>query len=173
VAAEVTGDALPDGDSGAADAFVSAADYPLCVVTTHADGEDSGCLAGFVTQCSIVPVRFIVCISKVNHTFGVAERSSGLAVHLLGSDQLDIAELFGEESGDWVDKFEQLRWSRGVTGAPLLAECACWIEGPIINWISGGDHEAFVIAVSGGGAGTREGSLMVSDASSLDAGHPA
>ena len=27
---------------------------------------------GFVTQASINPVRFIVCVSKVNHTFGVA-----------------------------------------------------------------------------------------------------
>jgi flavin reductase (DIM6/NTAB) family NADH-FMN oxidoreductase RutF len=165
-------DLIPDARS-AVDAFMSAADYPLHVVTAHAEGEDSGCLAGFVTQCSMAPARFIVCISKANHTFGVAERSSGLAVHLLGSDQGEIATLFGEESGDWVDKFEQVRWSRGTTGAPLLAECAAFIEGPIINRLSGGDHEAFVMGVSGGGAGTCEGRFLQSDASSLDAGHPA
>ena len=169
----MSGDVIPDAGSGAADAFVGASDYPLHVVTAHAEGEDSGCLAGFVTQCSMAPERFIVCISRANHTFGVAKRSRGLAVHLLGSDQRDIATLFGEESGDWVDKFEDVRWSRGVTGAPLLAECVAFIEGPIIRRISGGDHEAFVMGVSGGGAGTHEGRFLQSDASSLDAGHPA
>ncbi len=74
-----------------ASALVNAAEYPLYVVTAGVGDEFSGCLAGFVTQSSIKPVRFVVCISKVNHTFGIAERSKGLAVHQLGSDQRDIA----------------------------------------------------------------------------------
>jgi flavin reductase (DIM6/NTAB) family NADH-FMN oxidoreductase RutF len=91
----------------------------------------------------------------------------------LGSDQRDVAALFGEESGDRIDKFAHVRWSPGATGAPLLAECATFVEGPIINRFSGGDHEGVVIAVSGGGLGTHEGRFMLSDASALDAGHPA
>ena len=65
-------------------AFTGRATYALTVVTTVAvDGERSGCLAGFVTQCSIEPPRFLVCISKVNHTGGVVARAQALAVHLL------------------------------------------------------------------------------------------
>src|SRR5688500_11613792 len=39
-------------------------DYPLYIVTTTAndDGERSGCLIGFATQCSIHPPRFLACI---------------------------------------------------------------------------------------------------------------
>jgi flavin reductase (DIM6/NTAB) family NADH-FMN oxidoreductase RutF len=59
----------------------------------------SGCLAGFVTQCSISPPNFLVCISKVNHTLVVAQHSSGMGLHLLGADQVDLARLFGEETG--------------------------------------------------------------------------
>jgi flavin reductase (DIM6/NTAB) family NADH-FMN oxidoreductase RutF len=173
--------AVPADDSGPAsgpkgstvDAFIDTSDYPLYVVTCSADGEDSGCLVGFVTQCSIEPVNFIVCISKVNHTFGVAIRSRGLAIHRLGSDQRDVATLFGGESGDWVDKFSRIHWHRGVTGAPILAECTAFVEGPITHRTSGGDHEAFVVSANGGGVGTHKGQFMLSQSLSIDAGHSA
>ena len=85
-----------------AKALVEATDYPLYVVTASDGAELSGCLAGYITQSSIKPVQFLVCISKVNHTFGVAQRSEALALHLLGSDQHAMASLFGELSGDGI-----------------------------------------------------------------------
>jgi flavin reductase (DIM6/NTAB) family NADH-FMN oxidoreductase RutF len=148
-------------------------DYPLYIVTASADDEISGCLAGFVTQASIKPIRYVVCVSKVNHTFGVAERSDGLGLHLLGQDQHGLAALFGEESMDVVDKFAQVAWSRGETGAPILAECAAWVEGDVINRTSGGDHEVLLMTVRRGGPGTHAGQFMRSDAASFEAGHPA
>jgi flavin reductase (DIM6/NTAB) family NADH-FMN oxidoreductase RutF len=153
-------------------AFISAIDYPLYVVTACADGEMSGCLAGFVTQASLDPVRFLVCVSKVNHTYGVARRSRGLGVHLLGSDQRVVASLFGEQSGDQIDKFQRIRWSTGSTGSPILSECAAWIEGKVVDRMDGGDHEAFLITVTAGGAGTRTGRFMRTDATDFEAGHP-
>ncbi len=59
--------------------FPDRVDYPYYVVTVRSpDAEMSGCLAGFVTQCSIDPPNFLVCISKVNHTLAVAQHSSGM-----------------------------------------------------------------------------------------------
>ncbi|HEY3842800.1 MAG TPA: flavin reductase family protein [Acidimicrobiales bacterium] len=158
---------------GGADALVDAAEYPLYVVTAGVGDELSGCLAGFVTQSSIKPVRFLVCVSKVNHTFRIAERCKGLALHLLGSDQIDLAALFGETTGDTLAKFEHVNWSKGVTGAPLLNDCAAWVEGPILNRMSAGDHEAFLISGEGGASGRHQGRLMLSDADGLEPGHPA
>ncbi len=152
--------------------LVRSTDYSLYVVTACADDEPSGCLAGFVTQASIDPVRFIVCISKINHTFGVAMRSTGLGLHLLGADQRATASRFGEQTGDVIDKFERVQWTRGSTGAPILAECAAWVEGQVIDRMSGGDHEAFLIAVLGGGEGTHSGRLTKVDAADFEPGHP-
>jgi flavin reductase (DIM6/NTAB) family NADH-FMN oxidoreductase RutF len=154
------------------DPLVTAVDYPLYVVTASAEDGPSGCLAGFVTQSSIHPVQFLICISKLNHTFGTAGRSVGLGVHLLGSEQYGVASHFGELTGDEVDKFEGIRWSPGHTGVPILTECAAWVEGPVIGRIDGGDHEAFLIKVEAGGAGTRQGCFMLSDASGFHPGHP-
>jgi flavin reductase (DIM6/NTAB) family NADH-FMN oxidoreductase RutF len=156
-----------------AGAMTDGADYPLYVATASDGTELSGCLAGFVTQSSIEPVRFIICVSKVNHTFGVAQRSQGLGLHLLGSDQRELASLFGEETGDEVDKFAGLAWSTATTGAPVLGECAAWIDGSILGHTDGGDHEAFLVGVVDGGPGTHRGRLMLSDVSDFDPGHPA
>jgi len=160
-----------EGENSAA--FVAATDYPLHIVTAGTSEDVGGCLAGFVTQCSIDPVRFVVCISTANRTFEVAQRSAGLAVHLLGSDQADLASLFGEESGDWTNKFDRVEWTPGATGAPRLVECAAWVEGPTVESVGVGDHHAFVIEVTHGGAGPHRGRFMQSDAHDLEAGHPA
>ena len=150
------------------DAMVAEVDYPLFVVTTAADDEVSGCVAGFVTQCSIEPPRFLVCISKQNHSYLVAEKAAGLALHLLGAEQLEMASLFGELSGDVADKFSQCEWRAGVTGAPVLTDCAAWIEGRILHHFSVGDHAAFIMTTDHGESGPRSGQLTV-----LEAGHPA
>ncbi|HEX3795127.1 MAG TPA: flavin reductase family protein [Acidimicrobiales bacterium] len=157
---------------GTAQGLTDAIDTPLYVVTAEADGERSGCLAGFVTQASIQPVRFLICISKVNHTFGVAEKAHHLALHALGSDQHDVATLFGAQTGDDTDKFSQVQWSRGVGGSPVLASCAAWVEGTILNRMSAGDHEAFLVSVDDGGPGPAAGCLMLSAAADIEAGHP-
>jgi flavin reductase (DIM6/NTAB) family NADH-FMN oxidoreductase RutF len=164
---------LPDTSSAAADAVTNAANYPLYVVTAIAGGEMSGCLVGFVTQSSIAPVQFIICVSKANHTYGIAQRSEGLVLHLLGSDQIEVASLFGETTGDLVDKFSAVPWVAGVSGAPRLTECVAWIEGSIIGSFDAGDHEAFLVTVIDGGPGSQPGRLMLEDVSGFEPGHPA
>ncbi len=155
-------------------AFLTRIDYPYYVVTVRApDHNMSGCLAGFVTQCSIDPPNFLVCISKVNHTFAVAERSAGMGLHLLGADQTATARLFGEETGDLVDKFASVDWRLGATGAPLLVDAAVSMEGQVLGHFSVGDHEAFLVRAVRAVAGEHGGLLTYRGAPPLEPGHPA
>jgi flavin reductase (DIM6/NTAB) family NADH-FMN oxidoreductase RutF len=119
-------------------------DYPMYVVTAAAGGERSGCLVGFGTQCSIDPLRFLVCVSKANHTARVAERADVLVVHVLRGGDRAVAELFGEATGDDVDKFSRCRWRAGPGDTPVL-EGLDWFGGPVLTRVDGGDHVAFVI----------------------------
>ncbi len=156
-----------------ADAFTDRTDYPLVVVTTAAaDGERSGCLAGFTTQCSIDPLRFLVCLSRVNHTFEVARHATVVCLHLLGHDQVDTAALFGELSGDDVDKFADIAWRPGPGGAPILDDCAAWMVAGILDRFDVGDHQALYTAPLDAGPGRAPGLLTLGSAPSLDAGHP-
>jgi len=157
-----------------ADAFTDRTDYPLVVVTTVApDGGRSGCLAGFITQCSIDPLRFLVCLSRANHTFDVARHASVLCLHLLGADQVDTAALFGELSGDEVDKFAGIGWRPGPGGAPVLDDCAAWMAVGILDRFDVGDHQALYTSPIDAGPGRAPGLLTLGTAPSLEAGHPA
>lgn len=161
-------------DAGAVSAALrEAVDCPLYVVTAaDHQGQPSGCLAGFVTQCSILPVRFLICVSKLNHTFFVAERATAMTLHLLGANQAKLARHFGELSGDVVDKFDGLSWHSGPHGAPVLDDCAAWVAGRIIRRVGVGDHEAMVLAPQAGGSGPMTGTLSVRAVPGLRAGHP-
>src|ERR1700722_1729493 len=98
------------------DAFhslVSDLNYPMYIVTAAADGERAGCLVGFATQASIDPPRMLVLLSKANRTFQVALASDTLAVHFLSRANQGLAAVFGEETGDDVDKFAGCQWREG------------------------------------------------------------
>src|SRR5687767_10083536 len=93
--------------------LVADIDYPLFIVTTAVDGERTGCLVGFATQCSIHPPRFLIGLSHKNHTWRVAHDAPAYAVHVLDRDERELAELFGGATGDEVDKFERCAWHDG------------------------------------------------------------
>ena len=95
-------------------------DAPMVVVTTAVAGERAGCLVGFHAQSAIDPQRYCLWLSKANHTYRVALRSTYLAVHFLTADDLDLAEHFGTRTGEDDDKFVDLATQDGPDGVPLL-----------------------------------------------------
>ena len=131
-----------DGENGekAFDQLVALLDYPMFVVTTLADGERSGCLVGFTSQVSINPSRFLVGLSKRNRTYRVAVRAEHLAVHLVPRTHVDLARLFGGQTGDRVDKFERCGWHAGPQDMPILDDAEGWFVGAVLNRYDVGDH---------------------------------
>jgi flavin reductase (DIM6/NTAB) family NADH-FMN oxidoreductase RutF len=155
------------------DEFAALLDYPVYVVTAAAEQERAGCLVGFASQCSIQPARFAVWISKANRTYGVASRSQVLAVHLLPSRRHDLAELFGGQTGDDVDKFADAAWEAGPEGVPVLTDAMAWFAGRVLDRMDWGDHVGFLLEPLGAEAASSGRSLMFQDVKDVDAGHPA
>ena len=148
-------------------------DYPMFIVTAASGGERSGCLVGFATQCSVHPVRFAVFISKKNHTYGVAENASALGVHVVPSDAVDLAELFGGQTGDEIDKFQRCEWHPGPLGSPVLERCPNWCEGPVVASLDAGDHQCFIMEPRHGSSDDVVDFLPFDDAKTIDPGHEA
>ncbi len=129
--------------------FAAGFDGPVLLVTAAAGGERGGCLVGFATQCSIEPVRFLVCLSKANRTFRVAARAEMLGVHVLERDderQFELARLFGERTGDEIDKFARCAWTAGPGGVPLLEGVLRRMVGRVLERVDLGDHVGHVLA---------------------------
>ncbi len=148
--------------------------YPMYVVTTAADGEKAGCLVGFATQVSIDPPRFLVCLSEKNRTRVVASAATHLAVHFLGPDRMDLAHLFGEVTGDEVDKFARCAWSTGEFDMPVLDEAAAVFIGQILERHDLGDHVGHLLEpVQVDARGTITPMITFSDVRDFDPGHEA
>jgi flavin reductase (DIM6/NTAB) family NADH-FMN oxidoreductase RutF len=154
-------------------ALTAALDYPMFVVTTAADGQRAGCLVGFTTQCSIDPARFLVCLSRRNHTCRVASRAELLAVHLLGREQQALAELFGTETGDDTDKLARCAWTAGPAGTPMLDDCPNRLLGRVVDRVEGGDHLAFVLDVVDAWSADLGPPLTFQSVRDLEPGHRA
>jgi flavin reductase (DIM6/NTAB) family NADH-FMN oxidoreductase RutF len=142
------------------------------VTALGADGERAGCLIGFATQCSVKPPRFLACISRENRTFDVVGKAGEVVVHFLGRGQMPLAELFGGQTGDEVDKFEQCDWEPGPGGAPVLSDVPGWFAGRVLERIDLGDHVGLwlepIEAVDRGGMPD----LGFQAAKQIDPGHP-
>ncbi len=152
---------------------VAGLDVPMFVVTAASGGERSGCLVGFSTQTSIDPPRFLVCISRANHTFGVAMAADVLGVHLLRAGDHAMAERFGARTGDHVDKFAGLDVADGPGGAPVLGGLD-WFAGRVLARWDGGDHVACLLEPFAGAVLRGDDApLGYQDVTDVDPAHPA
>lgn len=162
---------MREGNNALAE-LVASADYPIVVLTACAGGRRAGCLVGFSTQVSIDPPRMLVCVSKANYTHRVVAEASHAAIHLLEPHQLSLARLFGEQTGDDVDKFTRCGWRAGPHRVPVLTDSSMWLCGCIVERHDFGDHTGLVL-VPESGTGLRPVRALRSHAvADLEPGHP-
>jgi flavin reductase (DIM6/NTAB) family NADH-FMN oxidoreductase RutF len=147
-------------------------DYPMFIVTVVGeDGERSGCLIGFATQISIKPPRFLAGLSEKNHTYRVAQHAELLGVHFVPDDAEELAELFGGETGDEVDKFERCAWHEGAGGVPLLDALPNRFVGRIVRRVHAGDHDALILEPISAERPEPEEELTFHRAKRIEPGH--
>jgi len=146
----------------------------MTIVTTRAGDEIDGCLVGFSTQCSIDPVRQLVCLSVKNRTYEIAQRATDLVVHPLhdAPHDFELARLFGEHTGRDTNKFAQCSWTDGPGRVPVL-DGLDWFAGPVVGRFDVGDHVAHVVDVTAGSAPRAdEPWLLLREVLELDPGNP-
>jgi flavin reductase (DIM6/NTAB) family NADH-FMN oxidoreductase RutF len=154
-------------------ALVGHLEYPMFIVTARAGEEPLGCLVGFATQTSIDPPRFAVCLSHRNRTYRRGRDAELLGVHCVPAHAAALAELFGGETGDEVDKFARCAWHEGPGGVPILDECPNWFVGRVLWRAGAGDHDAFLLEPVAAENGTAEGEFTFHRAKRIDPGHEA
>lgn len=153
--------------------LMASVDPPMYVLTAHDGERRSGCLVGFAAQVSIRPARFMVMVSKTNHTYPVASAAPAVVVHVLRSSDHEMAARFGELSGDDVDKFDGLDVIEGPGRSPIVVGLD-WFAGRVLQQIDLGDHVGLVLAPHDGSAArSGEAQLGMRDVDDLEPGHDA
>jgi flavin reductase (DIM6/NTAB) family NADH-FMN oxidoreductase RutF len=151
-------------------AVVGGLEYPMFIVTARVGDERLGCLVGFATQTSIHPQRFLVCLSHTNRTYRRGRDAELLGVHCVPAGADELAELFGGETGDDVDKFARCEWHDGPEGVPILDACENWFVGRVLRRVAAGDHDAFLLEPIAASCGAH-GEFTFHRARNIIAGH--
>jgi flavin reductase (DIM6/NTAB) family NADH-FMN oxidoreductase RutF len=159
--------------AGTFNALVGDLEYPMFIVTARAAEERLGCLVGFATQTSIHPPRMAVCLSHRNRTFRRGGDADLMGVHCVPAEAGALAELFGGETGDDVDKFARCAWHDGPGGVPILDGCPNWFVGRVLWRSDAGDHDLFLLEPVAAEAGAPQREFTFHRAKRIDPGHEA
>jgi flavin reductase (DIM6/NTAB) family NADH-FMN oxidoreductase RutF len=142
----------------------------MFVVTTKARGTLAGCLVGFASQTSIRPPRFLIGLSKRNHTYRIA-------LHVLSHRHRELAQLFGSQTGDDIDKFSRCAWHAGPQDIPILDDAVAWFVGKTLSRMDVGDHVGHLLEPVAGEAPDSAEALAelitFADVADLEPGHDA
>jgi flavin reductase (DIM6/NTAB) family NADH-FMN oxidoreductase RutF len=120
---------------------------------------------------SIHPPRFLVCLSDKNRTYRVALGAQTLVVHFVPEDADELAQLFGGETSDSLDKFARCDWAPGPDGCPVLLALENWFAGRVLERLPFGDHCGFVLEPIDGQVGRSAATLTFSRARRIEPGH--
>jgi flavin reductase (DIM6/NTAB) family NADH-FMN oxidoreductase RutF len=144
----------------------------MIIVTTATGTERGGCLVGFHSQSSIEPERYAIWLSKANYTYRIALRATHFGVHFLTSEDIELAELFGAETGDDIDKFERTPYTPAAGGVPVIDACAHWLVVQKVALLDeGGDHVCISTQPVAGHADGGYEPLRLSSVRHLQPGH--
>lgn len=125
----------------------SALDYPMFVVTAASGEERGGCLVGFASQCSIDPARFLVCLSRKNHTYRVATGApiSPCTCSAPISSRWPSSSAPRRATMSTSSTSAAGRRGRRVSRCSTTAPTASW--GRVVDRVDAGDHVGFVLDV--------------------------
>jgi len=115
----------------------------VAVITADAGDGPVGLTATSVFSVSAEPPLLVFSISARSSSAPTIRRAETLVVHLLGADQLHIAQLCATSG---IDRFADTSlWDRLPTGEPHFLDVPVRIRGRVINRMEAGDSA--VIAV--------------------------
>jgi flavin reductase (DIM6/NTAB) family NADH-FMN oxidoreductase RutF len=114
----------------------------VTVVTTVDDeGKPYGLTATAFTSVSLQPPLVLVCVDKRSESHPHFHTSQIFAVNFLALGQEDLSRRFAVSGGD---KFGDITFRRGPTGAPVLPDALGHVECRIVDIFEAGDHTVFI-----------------------------
>lgn len=97
--------------------------YGMYIVSTACDGKLNGQIANTVMQITSEPLCIAACLNKANLTTELIRKSGVFSVSVLEQDvPMTFIGQFGFKSGRDIDKFANVKYELGPTGAPVVED---------------------------------------------------
>ena len=100
--------------------------YGVYIISTSADGRESGCVINTLTQVTSSPARLSIALNKENYTFKLIETSGTFSAVVLSDDvEMDLIRRFGFQCGKDVEKYDGIPHGRDSLHNPYPTEGVC------------------------------------------------
>ena len=111
----------------------------VSVVTAAADGADAGLTVNALLSVALQPPSLLVSLQQDVDTLPVLRKAGAFAVNLLAADQQALSERFARAAPS-AEKFRDLSFHRGATGAALLDGAVAVFECRVVSATPAFDH---------------------------------
>lgn len=125
--------------------------YGLYIVSSRKKDKLNGQIANAVMQITGEPACLAVCLNKANLTPECVDESGVIGISVLEQDvPMTFIGQFGFKCGRDLDKFADVTWEEGVSGAPLVTDWSLSvIDGRIVRREDVFTHVLYVVEVTG------------------------
>ena len=104
----------------------------------------NGMTAAWVNQVSSRPPMISVAIGKSHYTSELISKAKPFSVNILSPNQMELAQKCGFVSGRNHDKLKEKEVTFQATGAPILNNCAAYLDCKLSHQFEVGDHILFI-----------------------------
>lgn len=124
--------------------------YGLFVLTSAADGRDSGCIINTAQQVTSEPNRISIAVNKSNFTHDLVKKSGKFNISIISeAAEFALFQHFGFQSGRDVDKFaDYAACKRSANGLYYVtAGTNSYISAMVEQEVDLGSHTLFIASV--------------------------
>ncbi|MEJ1961281.1 MAG: flavin reductase family protein [Gammaproteobacteria bacterium] len=113
----------------------------VCIVTAGQGTRYTGMTATAVCSVSADPPSMLVVINQANRSHGLVESAGAFAINLLSSEQRSLAVHFSSRP---ADPFSGVDYRLGSVNAPIIRDCAAYLECVVDSQVKSGTHSIFI-----------------------------
>ena len=123
--------------------------YGMCILSSKKDGRFNGCIVNTVFQLAPEPPMVAVSVNRQCLTHECITDSKVFTVSILSQEApMPFIGKFGFRSGRDIDKFEQVNYKLGQTGAPIILDnTIAFFEAEVTETIDIESHTLFIAKI--------------------------
>jgi flavin reductase (DIM6/NTAB) family NADH-FMN oxidoreductase RutF len=115
----------------------------VTVVTARSGDKTHGMTVSAFSSVSVDPPLILVCANRSSTTHSIIEEGGVFTVNILASHQQDVSHIFAS-SKDEETRLQQVSWSEGETGGPLIDEALASLECKVVSAHRAGSHTIYI-----------------------------
>ncbi len=116
----------------------------LMVVTVQVGEEVHAMTANAIASVSLDPMLMLVCVEKKGRTHELITQARTFGLSILSDAQEELGKKFAYDHDARANPHAHARWTKAVTGAPILTDSLGYLDCRVVSMYDGGDHTIFV-----------------------------